>query len=106
MPWKSAAQARWGHSPNGQRALGGKSAVSEWDASTDFSHLPEKKPMGNWIKKAVEHPGALTAAAKRRGVSKLQEADKESKSSNPKIRARGALGKRFIKKDRSEEHTS
>ena len=54
--------------------------------------------MANWIKGAVKHPGALTAAAKRNGVSKLEEAEKESKSSNPSIRARGALGKRFIKK--------
>lgn len=53
--------------------------------------------MSKWIQKAVKHPGALTAAAKRHGVSKLQEADRESKSSDPHIRARGALGKRFIK---------
>ena len=52
----------------------------------------------NWIKGAVKHPGALTAAARRHGVSKLQEAEKESHSSNPSIRARGNLGKRFIKK--------
>lgn len=51
----------------------------------------------NWIAGAVKHPGALTAAAKKHGVSKLQEAEKESHSSNPKIRARGSLGKRFIK---------
>lgn len=51
----------------------------------------------NWIAGAVKHPGALTAAAKRAG-SKLEEADKESNSLNPKIRARGALGKRFLKK--------
>jgi len=52
----------------------------------------------DWIKGAVKHPGALTAAAKRNGVSKLQEAEKESHSSNASIRARGNLGKRFIKK--------
>ena len=52
--------------------------------------------MAKWIGKAVKHPGALTAAAKRNGVSKLQEAEKESQSSNPHIRARGNLGKRFI----------
>lgn len=52
--------------------------------------------MANWISKAVKHPGALTQAAKTRGVSKKQEAEKESHSSNPKIRARGILGKRFI----------
>ncbi len=49
-----------------------------------------------WIQSAVKHPGALTRAAQQHGVSKLQEAEKESHSSNPSIRARGALGKRFI----------
>ena len=52
-----------------------------------------------WIQGAVKHPGALTAAAKAHGRSKLQEAEHEKKSSNPKIRARGALGERFIKKE-------
>lgn len=52
--------------------------------------------MAHWIQKAVKHPGALTDAAKRHGVSKLQEAERESQSSNPHIRARGILGKRFI----------
>ena len=54
--------------------------------------------MADWIKGAVKHPGSLTAAAQRHGISKLQEAQKEKTSSNPKIRARGALGERFIKK--------
>jgi len=54
--------------------------------------------MSKWIQKAVKHPGALTAAAKKAGRSKLQEAEVESHSSNPHIRARGLLGKRFIKK--------
>jgi len=52
-----------------------------------------------WIQGAVSHPGALTEAAKRHGVSKLQEAERESHSSDPSIRARGNLGKRFIKHD-------
>lgn len=52
--------------------------------------------MANWIKKAIRHPGALTRAAKQHGVSKKQEAEKESHSSNPHIRARGILGKRFM----------
>lgn len=55
--------------------------------------------MANWIKRAIKHPGALTRAAKQHGVSKMQEAEKESHSSNPHIRARGALGKRFMKGD-------
>ena len=45
----------------------------------------------------IKHPGALTRAAKKHHVSKLQEAEKESNSSNPSIRSRGNLGKRFIK---------
>lgn len=51
-----------------------------------------------WIGGAVKHPGSLTAAAQRAGRSKLEEADVESKSSNPHIRGRGVLGKRFITK--------
>lgn len=50
-----------------------------------------------WIQGAVKHPGALGRAAARAGRSKLQEAEVESHSSNPSIRARGNLGKRFIK---------
>jgi len=53
--------------------------------------------MANFIKKAIRHPGALTRAASEHGVSKRQEAEKESHSSNPHIRARGLLGKRFMK---------
>lgn len=52
-----------------------------------------------WIQGAVKHPGALTAAAKEHGVSKQQEATRESHSSNPHIRARGLLGKRFMSGD-------
>lgn len=54
--------------------------------------------MANWIKSAVKHPGALTAAAKRNGISKLQEAKKEARSPNKSMAARGRLGERFIKK--------
>ena len=49
-----------------------------------------------WIQGAVRHPGALKAAAKRHGVSTREEAERESHSSDPSIRARGNLGKRFI----------
>lgn len=54
---------------------------------------------GGFIQKAVKHPGALTAAAERNGRSKLEEAEVESHSSDPHIRARGNLGKRFISGD-------
>jgi len=43
MPWRSKAQARWGHSPSGLRALGGKDKVGEWDSATPKGSLPERK---------------------------------------------------------------
>jgi hypothetical protein len=58
MPWKSKAQAAWGHSPEGLKALGGKSAVSEWDSATPKGSLPErvdhpmkKTPKTRWMGK-------------------------------------------------------
>ena len=65
------------------------------DTTNPIMHLKPRKPK-KWIKGAIKHPGALTAAASEHGVSKLQEAEKESHSSDPHIRARGLLGKRFI----------
>jgi hypothetical protein len=101
MPFVSRAQARWGNSPAGLRALGGRQKVDEeWNQSTDFSQLPEKQPMAkHWIAGAIKHPGALTAAAREHGRSKLAEAEAEKHSKNPKVRARGALGARFIRKE-------
>jgi hypothetical protein len=42
MPWKSVQQARWGHSPTGIKALGGKTEVAEWDRATRGKKLPKK----------------------------------------------------------------
>lgn len=42
MPWKSKAQARWGHSAAGKEALGGEAGVHEWDTATHGKKLPEK----------------------------------------------------------------
>lgn len=39
--WKSKQQARWGHSEAGEKALGGKEKVAEWDAATTHP-LPER----------------------------------------------------------------
>lgn len=50
----------------------------------------------NFIAGAIKHPGALTEAAKRNGRSKEEEAEVESHSSDPSIRSRGNLGKRFM----------
>jgi hypothetical protein len=53
MPFKSKSQNAWGHSPAGVRALGSK--LDEWEASTDYSKLPEhvtkKKTKDSIIKK-------------------------------------------------------
>lgn len=46
MPWLSKKQAAWGHSV-GAKALGGPAKLAEWDASTDFTNLPEKVPEKN-----------------------------------------------------------
>ena len=61
-----------------------------------FSSLKSKKPK-HFLQSAIKHPGALTDAAEENGRSKLQEAEVESHSSNPHVRARGLLGKRLIK---------
>lgn len=44
MPYKSLQQERWAHTPEGTKALGGKSAVAEWDAATKGRKLPKKVP--------------------------------------------------------------
>lgn len=43
MPFLSKKQAAWGNSPTGKRALGGAGKVAEWNQSTDFKSLPERK---------------------------------------------------------------
>jgi len=52
MPFVSRKQQKWGNSPAGIRALGGKAKVAEWNASTPKG-LPEKKgSLRNLPKKA------------------------------------------------------
>jgi hypothetical protein len=62
-----------------------------------MSMLGARKPK-HWIAGAVSHPGALTKEAQASGRSKLEQAEHDAKSSNPKIRGRGLLGERFIRK--------
>lgn len=42
MPYKSLAQERWAHTPEGTKALGGSSSVSEWDSASKGKHLPSR----------------------------------------------------------------
>ena len=50
MPWVSTAQARWGHSPAGKKALGSK-GVAEWDSATPKGSLTGTKG-SKWVKAA------------------------------------------------------
>ncbi len=43
MPFLSKAQNAWGHTPAGEKALGGSGKVKEWEGATDYSKLPEHK---------------------------------------------------------------
>lgn len=46
MPWKSKAQRRWGNSPAGIKALGGKRNVAEWNKATEGKKLPQRVKKG------------------------------------------------------------
>jgi hypothetical protein len=53
--------------------------------------------MAKFLKKAIKHPGRLTEAAHRNGISKMEQAERWSHSSDPSKRGAGTLGKRLIK---------
>jgi hypothetical protein len=42
MPWLSASQRRWGHTEEGEEALGGPGKVAEWDSAGKGEKVPEK----------------------------------------------------------------
>ena len=44
MPFVSQAQRRWAHTKEGTKALGGKSAVAEWERATGNKKLPKVAP--------------------------------------------------------------
>lgn len=46
MPWKSEAQRKWGNSPAGIKALGGKKNVAEWNRATEGKKIPPKVKKG------------------------------------------------------------
>lgn len=52
--------------------------------------------MSRFIKAAIKHPGRLTNAAARAGVSKREEAERWSHSNDPSKRGAGNLGLRFM----------
>lgn len=42
MPYVSAAQRGWAHTPAGMKALGGPAKVAEWDAASKGLKLPAR----------------------------------------------------------------
>jgi hypothetical protein len=42
MPYKSDKQRKWAHTEEGEKALGGKEKVKEWDKASEGKKLPEK----------------------------------------------------------------
>ena len=46
MPWKSIKQMKWGNSPAGIKALGGKKNVEEWNKATKGKKLPQRVKKG------------------------------------------------------------
>lgn len=102
MPFLSLKQARFAHA--NPEKFGGEAGLKEWDRMTNFSGLPAQKEKTvehkkMWLRGAIKdksHP--VKRAAERKGISTLAEAEHESHSSNPHIRARGALGVRLIKR--------
>ena len=65
MPFKSAAQQRWGNSPSGHAALG-DAGVAEWNSATKGKKLPEK------VKKRSMKNGQVSEPSRGRmeGISK------------------------------------
>lgn len=86
MPWSSMAQARWGHTAEGAKALGGKANVREWDAATDFGSLPKKK--GGNVKNKIAGYLKRAAAARLRGAKKNAKADRKAMSATKRGCAR------------------
>jgi hypothetical protein len=97
VPFVSKAQARWGNSPAGRKALGD---VGEWNSSTDFSHLPEKKGMSEvnlgkkgsfHVKKGALHSMLGVPQGEKIPASKLESHPGDS----PLLKRRKASAKGF-----------
>lgn len=105
MPWDSVQQARWGHSPAGLKALGGKAKVAEWDAATTKGSLPRRaavkmKTVNLGSKGSFkEKPGALhkdLGIPLGETIPKAKEEAAAHGSGKTATRARAALGFRAM----------
>lgn len=97
MPFKSRAQQRFLEAH--PEKVGGRGKLKEWEQATDFSSLPEKKPMaGKWMQKESQREkhagtkGSFRRAAQRAGKP-TEEFAEEKKDAPGKMgeRARMAL---------------
>lgn len=97
MPFVSKAQAKWGNSPAGHKALGD---VSEWNNATDFKHLPEKVMSTKEVNLGKKHESFKVKEGslhKMLGISEDKKIGEERlhkalHSQNPTIRRKAASG--------------
>jgi 8-oxo-dGTP pyrophosphatase MutT (NUDIX family) len=53
-PYRSDAQRRWAHTNEGEKSLGGKAAVHEWDEASKGKKLPERVAKSESLEKALK----------------------------------------------------
>lgn len=89
MPFESRAQQRWGHTAAGKKALGGASAVHEWDEATKGKSIPERvssHAAGGVVNKgylAKDEAFAQGGAVLGRTTSFMKEEDRFRGKPNP-----------------------
>lgn len=86
MPYESAAQERWAHTAEGTKALGGSSAVHEWDEASKGEHLPERK-----MKSKKKHPFKRTVIDHHSDNSHTVHHEHEHDSKKDHTSAKGDL---------------
>ena len=81
MPYRSEAQRRWAHTATGEKALGGQSAVHEWDEATKGKKLPEKIEKSLMAPKMPKAPSINMPSATKMPKAKMmpKATDKPSK---------------------------
>jgi hypothetical protein len=101
VPFASKAQQRFLHAH--PEKVGGEGKLKEWDAATDFTHLPEHVGVAkkNWMaaeSKREEHAGtkgAFSGAAARAGKSTAAFAEEHANDSG-KLGRRARMAKAFM----------
>jgi hypothetical protein len=71
MPYKSEAQERWAHTPEGEKALGGASAVAEWDSASKGMKLPARSSTMHKAKQ-MHAKGHITTSAYNKIAAKAK----------------------------------